>query len=179
MSGQDERSAADPSKKFRDLLSGTGKMSMQICGFFKSASKDKPRIQNDEIVFLFVHKGTGIIYVNREKFFLKPGVLLCLGPFHSYSISPSTGVTLKYSEVHVDSGVYLYILSCPYLKTDFFFVPSSPGYAQLSDKEATIAEEAMNNIIKRKSGNKEMKNRLNFTYVVKLYGLLLAQTESN
>lgn len=151
-----------------------GVLPLAVTGAVKTISKDTPRIQNEDGMIMLIHSGTGTIFVNHEKHRLRRGSILCMGPFHNYSISPDTGATIEYSEAHINSGAYMYLLSCPYLKVSRMLVPSPPAVARLSEKDMARAERTMTGI-RENADNSYYKNKLDYLYMLELYGILMSK----
>lgn len=140
----------------------------------KITSKPVPHIQHDNLLLLLIHSGSGRIMVNHDIIPIRRGTLMCLGPFHNYSILPDEGQELKYSEAYMSSGAYMYLLSCPYLKVNRFVVPSSPPYTRLNEKETIRAEEIMASFTDT-NDSQYFKDKLDFFYIMELFGILMAK----
>ena len=151
-----------------------GVLPLAVTGAVKTISKDTPRIQNEDGMMLLIHSGTGTIFVNHEKYKLRRGSIFCMGPFHNYSISPDPGSAIEYSEAHINSGAYMYLLSCPYLKVSRMLVPSPPAVACLSEKDMVQAELTMTGI-RENADNSYYKNKLDYLYMMELYGILMSK----
>ncbi|MDD2980736.1 MAG: hypothetical protein PHN80_12310 [Hespellia sp.] len=146
-----------------------------LYGKHKTIVKKTPNIQMENNLLLLIKSGKGKIYVNHEVFRIERGCFVCLGPFHSYSIQPDEGETLEVGETHLNSGAYLYMLSCPYLKANEFLVPQPTSIAKLSEENMVIAEEVMEKLCKTGPKENYHNDKISFLYVLQLFGMMIAE----
>lgn len=111
-----------------------------VFGDMKSISSPTPHIQNENILFLLVRSGSGIMIINQWEVELKRGVCACIGPFHNYTIIPNEGSILEISHVTVSNETYLYILSCPYMHVSEFLINDKPAISMFSEQDTRDAE---------------------------------------
>lgn len=147
----------------------------KIYGSRKCIIKNTPNMQNENELMMLICKGTGSIMVNHEVYPLKRGVLICLGPFHSFTINPDYGSSIEYMEGCMNSGAYLYILSCPYLKVREMSVPQRPAIVQLTPEEMANAENAMNELCNTGDSEEYYAGKEGFFHMVWLFGLMLSR----
>ena len=129
----------------------------------------------DDSYFLLVTAGAGTMYVNNIHFSLKRGMLICLGPFHACRIVPQPGAALHLMEAHINSGAYMYILSCPYLPIKTLIIPDEPAIVSLSEPETHIAETIIQKLPLLHSVD-YLEEKLSFLYIMQLYGLLISNS---
>lgn len=146
----------------------------------KSITAPTPRVQNEDNLFILVRGGTGSMAINHREIALKRGVCMCLGPFHNYCIVPDPGSTVEISQCRINSGAYLYILSCPYLRVSEFLIPREPAIARFSEKNTKKAEAIFESSrFASKSDSSYYENKASFLSFMQLFGMLLRALEDN
>lgn len=150
---------------------------LEISGCKKLITKETPRTQNEDEYFLLVTSGNGFIYVNQNRYRLKRGVMMCMGPFHNYCIIPEKGGAVEIAETHLNSGAYMYLLSCPYFKVTEFIVPSAPPIARLNEPETARVERIMRSVREADTTNYYIE-KLNYLYISELFGILTTKASN-
>lgn len=145
---------------------------LNVSGSTKTVEKSTPNVQSDSILLLLFTEGAGTIYINQSKMAVHRGTLICMGPFQNYRIVPKKGEPLTCYRAKMNSGAYMYLLSCPYLKLTEFTIPATPAFCHLTGTKYTMAVEAMETILKP-TDNPYYRNKISFFCVMELYGLLL------
>ena len=78
-------------------------------------------------------------------------------------------------EAHINSGAYMYILSCPYLPIKTLIIPDEPAIVSLSEPETHIAETIIQKLPLLHSVD-YLEEKLSFLYMMQLYGLLISNS---
>ena len=76
----------------------------------------------------------------------------------------------------MDCGIYMYMMSNPYVKVNSFVVPQGPIIAQISEADCKRVENIFAFLAERKSEEDYFINKIKYMYVMELYGILLHES---
>lgn len=147
-------------------------MTTEITGKKTTIFRAIPKTQVEEPMILFVYSGNGRIVINHFEFKLSRGAFLHLSPFHNYTIFPDSDSQMELYSCSMSSGLYLYIMACPYVKFKELHIPQGPAMAQISDADCERAKNLFDSIIHRKKDD-YYENKVRFLYVIELLGMLM------
>lgn len=158
-------------KYFRNRITPSDLLGQKL-----SVTMPTPRTQVENILLLFVYDGEGKITINHMQFNISRGALICLGPFHNYTITPAPGSTVKAYSCIINCDLYLYILACPYVKAKELFIPQAPTIAYISEADSQRAERLLETILLRENTD-YFDTKFKFLYVIELMGILINKLE--
>ena len=137
----------------------------------KTIRQPVPYRRHDELEFLLIRGGAGIVTVNARSFPVQRGSLLCFSPGHFHKLELGKGSKLEISECLVNSGVYFYITACPYYQSTAV-LPTPPVYAQLDEARTEQTEKLIDNLASLCGAVPITENQPAFFQLMKLFGLL-------
>lgn len=146
-----------------------------ITGVIKTLTGATPHTRSEGNMLIIVTEGTGKLIVNNEVHKIKRGSFACLGPFHTYSIVPENASTMKLAYCCIDPGIYMYIMSCPYVKVNTFEVPQGAIVAQISEAD-TERVEGIFDFLSNEKKDDYFINKIKYMYVMELFGILLHES---
>ena len=147
-----------------------------IKNYRKRILKKTPNKQSEGELILFVYEGTGTIIINHESFLLKKGVSIWLGPFHNYTIIPDSGYVIELEEISTNSGAYMYILSCPYLKIKKMQVHQRPAVVSLNSEEQEYVMQIIEEVQSMKAIDNYYAGKRKFLLMMQFFGLLMTKS---
>lgn len=147
---------------------------LTVHGAKRVITKVTPRVQNEDELIMLITAGCGTIVINHEEYKISRGTMLCLGPYHNYSVRPEAGSTIELMEGHTNSSAYMYILSCPYLKVKQMAVPAPPVVKKLEEKDIQDVKETLEMLCKSSVSKDYYNEKLSFFYIIKLFGVLMS-----
>lgn len=146
-----------------------------ITGVIKTLTGATPHTRSEGNMLIIVTEGSGKLIVNNEVHKIKRGSFACLGPFHTYSIVPENASTMKLAYCCIDPGIYMYIMSCPYVKVNTFEVPQGAIVAQISEAD-TERVEGIFDFLSNEKKDDYFINKIKYMYVMELFGILLHES---
>jgi len=158
-----------------DYFSRCGSL-LNISGVAKTVSAPTPYMSSEGNTLAIVTAGCGRIIVNNEANEIKRGSFVCVGPFHSCSIVPDEGSAVSLAYCRMDCGIYMYMMSNPYVKVNSFVVPQGAIIAQISEADCRRVENIFAFLAQQKSEEDYFTNKMKYMYVVELYGILLHES---
>lgn len=148
---------------------------LSISGIVKTLSTPTPYMNSEGNTLAIVTSGGGKIIVNNETYKIKRGSFMCIGPFHSCTIVPDGNTNLKLAYCCMDCGIYMYMMSNPYVKVNTFVLPQGPIYAQVSEADCKRVENIFSFLIEHKDDDYFI-NKIKYMYVMELCGILLHES---
>ncbi len=143
----------------------------------RKITSSTPYSHNRDETFFLVRSGYGTLTVNGVDYKIKPNTLINLSPFHRFYFEPDPGKTLEIAEARMNSGTYVYLIANPYYRHKKMTVPSEPPIFYLSGMMETIANQAMDGMIRECQQNTRDKISLCFCYMTDLFGILVEEAE--
>lgn len=144
----------------------------QVYAGRKIIRQNIPYRQQDEIHFLLVRGGEGMVTVNARSYPVARGSLLCLCPGHFHKIEVGKGSKLEVSECHINSGVYFYISACPYYPSETANIPTPALYANLDEQRTVQVTQLMDELAGSCEKTPIGENQSAFFLLMKLFGIL-------
>lgn len=137
----------------------------------KTIRQPIPYRRHEDIEFMLVRSGEGIVTVNACSYPVSRGSLLCFSPAHFHKIDPK-GSRLETAECHVNAGVYFYITACPYYCSEQSSLPAPSVLARLDEHHTRQAEKLLDELSYVSSKAPITENQPAFFLLMKLFGLL-------
>jgi len=138
----------------------------------KTIRQQLPYRHHDEIDFLLIRNGEGVVTVNGRSYPVRRGSLLCFSPNHFHKLEIRNGDRLEISECHVNSGVYFFISASPYYQATTTEPPTPPVFAQLDEHRTKQASELIDKLALCCEKLPISENQPAFFLLMKLFGLL-------
>ncbi len=166
-------------EKFSMPFSGSDYFSKNVLPFsLRAVSRrvyqDAPMRQHDDTVVIFVRGGTGKLEANAVEYKLERACIACISPFHNYAIRPEGEKGLDVLECHFNSGAYLYIMACPYYRTESFELTREPYITELQESDALWTQELMEEIVASCGASGNRSGSDSFFLILKLMGALMS-----
>lgn len=145
----------------------------------RNAAYPIPFTQHDDLILMYIVQGEGKLIVNAKEYEVERGLFLCMSPFHYYMLEPKKGSPIKTYECKFTVGASLYISACPYNDQKVLNMPYAPASANLDEADCLRVEAAMRRIEALGTKNLSDKSSESFLLLMKLYGILLRNRNTN
>ena len=138
----------------------------------KTVRQSIPYRQHDDMEFMLVRSGSGMVTVNAKEYPVSRGSLFCFSPDQFHKLETEKGSRLEITECHLNSGVYFYLSACPYYYNNTSDIPIPPVYAQLDETRTLQVTQLMDELSVSCEKTPISENQSAFFLLMKLFGIL-------
>lgn len=145
----------------------------------KAIRQNIPYRQHENMEFMLVRSGSGIVTVNARTYPVSRGNLFCFSPGQFHKLELEKGSRMEVTECHINPGVYFYLSACPYYHSKTGVVPTPPVHAQLSEPLTLQVIRLMDELGASCEKTPITENQPAFFLLLKLFGILEKYADPN